>query len=417
MPRWLRFLVALVVIIAALGSWIELGASRPPDVTIVSAPVSIGPVTRWLVATGTLNAVKTVDIGTQVSGFIESLGTDFDRIVREGQVVARIDPAIYDANLREARAALAQAQSDVAVSASAVRDAQEKLTRIEALWKSHLETQADLDAAHATFREATADRDAAVAAVSEARAAVHKAQVDLDHTVIRSPVPGVVVARNVDVGQTVAATLQSPTLFTVADLRHMQLEAEIDESDIGQVHRGEHATFTVDAYPGAVFPGVVSQVRLQPIDEQTTAGAGVAAAAGTVVRYTTIITVDNADQRLRPGMTATIALTIGERTSVLRVPNNAIAFRPANDVLDALGETPPASRGPASPTVWRDVARRLVPVPVGIGLVGEEYTELVGAPLKAGDQVVTSALIPRASFLRARSPLMPQRPSWRRFRR
>ena len=417
MPRWLRFAVALGVVIAALGSWIVLGASRAPDVQVVTAPVSVGPVERQLVATGTLEAVETVDIGTQVSGLIQSLGTDFDKIVRGGQVVARIDPAIYQADLARARAALEEARSDVAVAAAAERDAREKLTRTRALWTRHLETQADLDTARLTLGETTANRAAATAIVNQAQASVTTAQVNLDHTIIRSPVPGVVVARNVDVGQTVAAALQSPTLFTVADLRHMQLEAEIDESDIGGVHEGEHATFTVDAYPGRRFTGVVSQVRLQPVAEQTTAGGGVSAAAGTVVRYTTILAVDNADARLRPGMTATIDLTIGERASALRVPNNALAFRPAADVLAALDEAPPLPRGARATAVWRDVDGRLEPTKVGVGLVGQEFTEIVGGPLKAGDRVVTSALIPHAGFLRARSPLMPQRPSWRRFRR
>ena len=417
MPRWLRFAVAFAVLAAALGSWIAFGASRPPDVHVVTAPVTVGPVARRLVATGTLDAVTTVDVGTQVSGFIQSLGTDYDQIVRAGQVVARIDPSIYQADAAAARAALEQARSNVGVAAAGVRDAQEKLTRVQALAKDRLETQADLDAARTAFREATATRAAAAASVTQAQAALATARVDLDHTIIRSPVTGVVVARNVEVGQTVAATLQSPTLFTIADLRHMQLEADIDESDVGSVHAGERATFTVDAYPGQTFDAVVSQVRLQPESEQTSAGTGVATPVGTVVRYTTILSVDNADERLRPGMTATLVLTTGERDAALRVPNDALAFRPANDVLDALGERPPASSPAQVPTVWRDVGGRLEPTRVRVGLVGQQYTQLVGGALHAGDHVVTSALIPRAGFLSARSPLVPERPRFRRFRR
>ncbi len=424
MRRALGLTLAVAVVLVA-AAWLVLRADAPPDVRVVTARVTTGPVVRRVIATGTLEAVTTAEIGSQISGRIAALDADFDSAVRRGEIVARLDPSTYEARLAQARAALAKAQADARHARVTVRDARTRLTRTEQLARRRLVTRADLDAARTAINQAAADQAGADAQVVLARASLNQAQVNLDHTVIRSPIDGVVIARSVEVGQTVAATMSSPTLYTVADLDHMQVEADVDESDIGRVRRDEPATFQVDAYPDHEFRGTVAEVRLDPIEEATASNNGRPSAAGKIVRYTTIITVDNTDHTLRPGMTATIAMTVGERQDAMRIPNNALTFRPSGDVLDAIGQSPAsadasAAAGPARrgfTRVWRYREGRFEPVAVTVGLVGAEYAELVGGSLRPGEAVVTSAILPRATASQSRSPLVPQRRRFFRRRR
>ncbi|HZM52138.1 MAG TPA: efflux RND transporter periplasmic adaptor subunit, partial [Vicinamibacteria bacterium] len=233
------------------------------------------------------------------------------------QVIARLETSTFDARLSQARANLVAARANVEKARATVSDTKQKYDRAKELSAQQLLPQSDLETAKSNYEGAVASIQGAEAAVAQAAAAVQQSQVDLTHTVIRAPIDGVVVARNVDVGQTVAASLQAPTLFVIAnDLTHMQVNASIDEADIGRVHTGQDVTFHVDAYPNETFTGRVEQVRLQPITVQN------------VVTYNTLIAVDNPGGRLMPGMTATVSLIIQKREDVLRLPAAALRFRP-----------------------------------------------------------------------------------------
>jgi HlyD family secretion protein len=383
---------------------------RKIDVEVTTAPVTMGSIDRRIVATGTLQAVTTVDVGTQVSGVIQSLEADFNSTVRSGQVLARLDSASYEADLRAAQAALAQAKADALRLTTATDDTRRKLERAEQLFSQQLIAQSDLDAARIAAASANADLKAAESQVVQAEAAVHEAGVNLEHTIIRSPIDGIVVTRDVDVGQTVAASFQSPELFAIAaDLRHMQLQVDVDESDVGGLSPGEPATFSVDSYPDATFTGRVLEVRLQPIVEQTAAASTAAGAssptgaAGSLVSYATIVDVANPDERLRPGMTALVILGGSRRDNAIRIPNGALAFRPPPQVLRSLGEpnvlaatdaTTRAQDGDGQAgQVWRYDGSQFMPVAVRTGLSDDGWTELVSGPLRSGDLLVTGASV------------------------
>jgi HlyD family secretion protein len=310
------FIFAGGLAVLGAGAWLALRGSGTA-VAYTTAPVERGDIVDVVGATGTLQAVTTVQVGSQVSGTVESLAADFNSQVRNGQVVARLDPSLFDARLQQARANLTAAQANTERSRAAVEDARLKYDRAQKLHAEQLLPEADLETARTNHQAAVAQVRASQAAASQAVAAVRQAQVDLGHTVIKAPIDGVVVARNVDVGQTVAASLQAPVLFVIArDLSQMQVNASIDEADIGRVQAGQKVTFRVDAYPSETFTGRVEQVRLQPITVQN------------VVTYNTIIGVDNPGGRLMPGMTATVSVVIQERPDALRLPATALRFRP-----------------------------------------------------------------------------------------
>ena len=309
-------LIGLAVVVLAVAAGLVL-RGRAAEVHYLTATVDRGDVLDVVGATGTLQAVTTVQVGSQVSGTIQSLYADFNSVVRKGQVLARLDPSLLQARLGQTQAALVSAQANVERSRATLEDARQKLARAQKLFAEQLLPEADLETARATHAEAAAQLKASQAAVTQAAANVRQAQVDMAHTVIAAPIDGVVVARNVDVGQTVAASLQAPVLFVIAnDLSRLQVSASIDEADVGRVRAGQEATFRVDAFPNEVFTGTVEQVRLQPITLQN------------VVTYTTIIGVDNPGQRLMPGMTATVSVIVDRRDDVLRIPSAALRFRP-----------------------------------------------------------------------------------------
>ena len=290
-----------------------------------------------------------MQIGSQVSGNISYLGADFNSIVKQGQIIARLDPSLLQAQLEQSRANVLRSQADVAQSEAnlsrarvALLDAQQKYARAKQLDAKGLEPQADLDAAKIAVDSAQSSLQSAEAAVNSSKASVgqsqanfNQAQVNLDHTIITSPVDGIVTQRSVDVGQTVAASMQAPTLFIIAvDLTKLQVSANIDEADIGRIRPGQRATFRVDAYPTDTFEGTVAQVRLQPVVVQN------------VTTYATIINAPNSDLKLRPGMTATLRVEVSQKTDVLRVPSAALRFRPSSDVFAALNQpVPPEALG------------------------------------------------------------------------
>lgn len=330
-----RWLVGLALLLAVGAGVLYAGLrGRGPSTAFVTASVDRGDILSVVGATGALEAVTTVQVGSQVSGNIQSLHADFNSHVARGEVIARLDPSLFQARLEQARANRASARANVDRARAQLVDAELQLRRARELADQALLAPSELDTAVANQRAAEAQLKAAEAAVEQAAASVNQAEVDLRHTVIQAPIDGVVVARNVDVGQTVAASLQAPTLFVIAeDLRRMQVKASIDEADVGRVRAGQEVEFRVDAYPEEVFKGRVEQVRLQPQVVQN------------VVTYDTIIAVDNADERLMPGMTATVSVVVERREGVLRVPAAALRFRPAGFDLEAFRRQMQAQRG------------------------------------------------------------------------
>jgi HlyD family secretion protein len=419
MTRSWPFRASLIVIGLVAIAAITRTVWRAADVQVSTAAVTDGPMTRRIVATGSLQAVTTVEVGSQESGIVQSLLVDYNAFVHAGDVVARLDPALYDAQyqsaqaaLGEAEAATAQARAIVAGYRTAVEDAQTKLTRAQSLAARDLIPRSDLDAARIAADEADADLSAGLATVvqadagvTQAKAALQQAAVNVDHTIIRSPIDGIVVDRDVDVGQTLAASVQSPVLFRIAaDLTRMQVQVNVDESDVGGLAEGESAAFSVETFPGEMFHGTVSQVRLQPVTETAATATAVSAVAqpaqttsvATVVSYTAIVDVANPDQRLRPGMTAEVVLSGTPRDHVVRIPNTALSFRPPPDVLKAIGEREPViahAKEQGLREVWEYDGRQFKAIGVHAGLYDDGWTELVSGDVRAGDVLVTSASI------------------------
>jgi HlyD family secretion protein len=330
-----------ILVIAVIGAgvaayYMRRGGGEP---TVNTLPITRGQIIDVVASTGTLQAVTTVQVGTQVSGTIEQLGADFNSIVHKGQVIARLDPSLLQAQVEQARANLVKSRADLDRNKVALDDANQKYTREKELAARNLVAQSDLDAAKVAVDSAQAQLQSSQATVSQAQASLNQAQVNLDHAVIASPIDGIVIQRSVDVGQTVAASLSSPTLFVIAaDLTKMQVNATIDEADVGRIRPGQHVTFRVDAYPTDDFVGTVSQVRLQPVVVQN------------VTTYGTIIDVPNNDLKLKPGMTANLRVEIARRDDTLRVPNAALRFRPTPDIFAALNQ-------PVPPEAMRTTAR------------------------------------------------------------
>ena len=315
-----------------------------PEIQVNTSPITRGDILDTVGASGTLQAVTTVQVGSQVSGNIAYLGADFNSIVKKGQVIAKLDPSLFDAQLQQARANLQQAranlnksQSDLDRAKVMLTDAEQKYTRAKELSAKQLLPQSDLDAAKIAVDSAQASLDSAQAtvtqtqaAVSQSQATVNQNQVNLDHATIEAPIDGIIIQRSVDVGQTVAASMQAPTLFIIAaDLTKMQVNANIDEADVGRIRPGQHVTFKVDAYPTDTFEGIVSQIRLQPV------------VVSNVTTYGTVIDVPNAQLKLKPGMTANVKVEIAKRSNVLRVPAAALRFRPTLDMFATLSQTVP----------------------------------------------------------------------------
>ena len=325
----LTWIVILLIIVGAGGA-VFYANRGDKESQVTTLKVSRGDIVDAVGATGTLQAVTTVTVGSQVSGIVSELDADFNDIVKKDQVIAKLDPALLQTALETANANLVNAQANLEKQKAAVDDANTKLRRTNDLFVKQLETKADLDAADATAKQAVATQKSMESQIVQAQAAVDKAKVDLDHTVITSPIDGIIIKRSVDRGQTVAASMSAPEIFIIAaDLTKMQVNANIDESDVGRMRPGEVVTFRVDAYPGEVFKGSVNQVRLNPTTVQN------------VVTYSTIIDVPNPDFRLKPGMTANLNVEIARRSNVLRVPNAALRFRPTQDIFDALKQPMP----------------------------------------------------------------------------
>jgi HlyD family secretion protein len=383
-----------------------------PDAAVITAVVSRGDIVDTVVATGALEAVTTVQVGSQLSGTVQALYADFNSIVHKGEVLARLEPSLYQSQVEQADANLRRSQADLDRLAVTVDDANTQLKRARELFDRTLIPRTDLEAAEVQARSAEAQQNSSAAQVTQARAALNQAKVSLEKTVITAPIDGFVVARSVDVGQTVAASLQAPTLYVIAaDLTKMRVNAGVDESDVGRVQTGQAVTFHVDAYPTETFTGTVAQVRLNPILQQN------------VVTYATVIDVPNAELKLKPGMTATVNIETARRDSVLRIPAGALRFKPTAEMLTALGRpassldvkparsaaVPSASGG--SGRVWLDEDGKFAAREVRTGLTNGALTELVGDDVSEGTKVVINVSIsqPRAATTAA-NPLFSTTP-------
>jgi HlyD family secretion protein len=330
MKKLVIAVIAIGAVAASVGAYRNYrNSGREPEV--LTAPVSRGDIIDSVGATGTLEAVTTVQVGTQVSGTISELHADFNSIVRKGQVMARLDPSLFETQIEQARANLVRSQAEVERLRVSLEDAQTKLRRAEDLSARQLIPRSELETAQVNVKATNAQLRSAQAQMTQAQASLNQSQVNLEHTVITAPIDGIVIARNVDVGQTVAASMQAPTLFLLAaDLTKMQVNANIDEADVGRIRPGQRVQFRVDAFPTDEFSGTVSQIRLQPVVVQN------------VVTYATVIDVPNAELKLKPGMTANVTIEIARRTDVVRIPAAALRFRPTPEIFAALGQEPPA---------------------------------------------------------------------------
>lgn len=362
-------LLALVVALAAGGAWYAQKKSAPaaPKYSIVE--VQRGDLTVTVSATGTLNPVVSVLVGSQVSGVIQRLNADFNSLVKKGQVIAQIEASLFQTQVAQARANLHSTEAMRDKAAVAVRDAQRQLERVTELRGKSLVSDSELDAARFAHESATVELRVREAAIAQAQAALEQAQVSLAHTTIYAPIDGVVVSRDVDVGQTVAASMQAPTLFTIAqDLTRMQIETEVDEAFIGVVREGQPVKFSVFAYPSRSFSGQVAQVRLKPKIESG------------VVKYNCVLVVDNQDLMLKPGMTATVTIDVDKREKILKVPNAALRYVPELPPEEIKKLRAELKRGEA--LLWVVNPAGLESVRVQTGLVGDKETEVTGAVLE-----------------------------------
>jgi HlyD family secretion protein len=388
---WIGLIVVAAILILLLWRY----CSGPGDASYQTAIVTRGPITQAVTATGTLNPVVNVQVGSQVSGNIAKLFADFNSQVKAGQVVAQIDPAIFEATVT-------QAEGDLASAQAALELARANATRTQDLVRKQNSAQADLDQAMATLHQAEAN-------VKIKQGALAKAKADLDHCTITSPIDGVVISRSVDVGQTVAASLQAPVIFAIAnDLSKMQIDSNVAEADVGVVAVDQNVDFSVDAFPSRTFHGKVVQVRNAPITVQN------------VVTYDTVIGVSNDDLKLKPGMTANVSIVIAHKDDVVKVPNGALRYRPADATPEPRRSPPPGATrsggpgrsGTGSPprdqrterTVYVLRGNRAQPVKAKTGISDGVTTEVTEG-LNAGDKVITAQLnAPNATNSPAANP-------------
>ena len=407
----------LAVLLAAIGALTAFKFESGKAPQYYTEKVQQGDIQNVVQATGSITAVTTVQVGSQVSGTIQKLYADFNSHVTQGQIIAQIDPALFQgallqakADLQDAVATLATAKASLAKAQATETQTHQDYTRYDELAKDGVVPQQQFDTAKAAWQSAAADVNAAQATITQDQAVVQQktaavtvAQTNLDYTTIRSPIDGTVVARSVDVGQTVAASLQAPTLFTIAkDLTKMQVYVSTDESDVGMIQIGQTATFTVDAFPNETFKGQVSQVRLNATTVQN------------VVTYTTVVDFDNPQMKLFPGMTAYVNVPVAQAQNVVKVPNGALRFRPQTTQVRNSTGAGKAAKDPTIATVWKLAAdKSLQPVQIKLGITDHTFTQLakvMNGSLNVGDQLVTgSATSTQSKPASASTPSMGSR--------
>lgn len=393
---------ALAVMVLLLAAWSAIGlagcdAFQKKSVQYLTAKVDRSTVVAKVSATGILNAIVTVQVGSQDSGRINSLLVDFNSVVKKGQLLATIDPALYHAALEMAKANVLAAEGNLVRARATAKNSALQFKRNTGLAAQNIVAQADLDTSQAQAEADEAQVKASEGALAQARAALQQAQLNLGYTRIVSPVDGIVVSRNVDLGQTVAAAFTAPTLFLIAeDLTKMQIDTSIAEADVGRLRAGMAATYTLDGYPGQVFQGKILQVRFNP----TT--------ISNVVTYDAVVDVDNKKWLFKPGMTANVTIVTTTATDVLRVANAAIRFQPpgvqaatpaatqgptaTQAVSNAPGATAVQTQSPGEQVVW--VLKDATPHRARFrpGISDGTYTEVISGDLREGDVVITDVL-------------------------
>ena len=378
MKKKIIILSIIAIVIIAMGIFFYLRGNGN-NMAYKTEKVSRGEINALVTATGTVNAVTTVSVGTQVSGTIKRLMVDYNSPVKKGQLLAQIDPSNVQAQVDQANANLWSAKATMEKAAVATLDARRTLLRNKDLFAQNFIARSDLDTAETNAQSAEAQQKVTNAQVGQAQAALKIAETNLQYTNILSPVDGTVISRSVDVGQTVAASFQTPTLFSIAqDLTKMQIDTNVDEADIGKVQVGQTVSFTVDAYPDTIFIGKVAVVRNAPIT------------VSNVVTYDVVIQVDNSQLKLKPGMTANVSITIETRKDVLRIPNSALRFKPAE--IKGKSEKTPDKQRMKGTKVWILENDKPKPVKVNIGLSDGNYTEISAGELKEGQEIITDSL-------------------------
>ncbi len=417
MKKKLLFFAISVVIIVGLSGYYFLSAEKTEEIQYRFEKVTKGDIQVVVTATGTLSAVTTVQVGSQVSGILSKINVDFNDPVKKDQIIAQIDPTFLEASVRDAEASLQRSKAQY-------NESKRSFERTKTLLAKNLSSQADYDAALTQYESNSAAR-------KQAEAQLERAKINLRYATIKSPIDGVVISRAVDVGQTVAASFSAPTLFTIAnDLTKMQVQASVDEADIGKVDDGQEVTFTVDAYPEQTFKGTVRQVRLSPKLEQN------------VVNYTVIIDVPNPDMKLMPGMTATVTILVTKKEGVLKVPTTALRFNPLQEQIEIRKDSSKTSSADDSARAERrkqfmnrmqqegggsfdsqamqkrmmlrgggkiyilNKNKKLEPIMVRTGLSDGTYTEIVRGKVDEGQEIVIGTIAQKTNS--TRSPLTGQ---------
>jgi len=379
-------IIAIAILAAGTAAGIIFGCgARKDTLSIDTATVEKGSISRTITATGTIEAVTTVEVGTQVSGVIEKLYADFNSIVKKGQLLAKLDETMLRASLDQSKATLMDAEADLAFQKN-------NYQRMKSLYDKELVAQADFDQVEYNYKRA-------VASMANAKASLERNQVNLDYASIYSPIDGVVLNCAVEEGQTVAASFNTPTLFTIAnDLTRMEVQADVDEADIGQVRMEQKVEFTVDAFPGETFTGTVTEIRLQP------------AIASNVVTYTVIINAPNPDKKLMPGMTASVTVILAESKNVTTIPVKAMKFTPPDNLEPGIVATD--NRKEKGTQVWVYNGKQMKPRTVETGLTDGSHIEITSG-LKPGEEVVIAvkeATEDASPVKQTSSPFVPKRP-------
>lgn len=404
MKRWIITIIVLLVLIVAAGGGWSVWKKKTTAAGFRTALVEEGSIVQIVRATGTIQPITLVQVGTQVNGPVRKLFVDYNSQVKAGDLVAQIDPTVYEARLAQDQANFLQSEAAVEQAQAQLSKADKELARSKELARRDMLSTAELDAAVANRDTLAAQLKVALAGVEQGKASLRLSKANLDYTTIRSPINGIVIARNVNEGQTVVASMSAQVLFTIAaDLRNIQAEASIPESEIGKISVGQPVTFTVDAYE-TVFTGTVSTIRLA------------AATVQNVVTYPVVILAQNPDSKLFPGMTANISCEVARRNDILKLPNAALRYRPVDEL-----KTPQKrdkSKGRRSgPRVWvqKPGIARPVPVDIETGITDGMFTELKSSgQLKDGDEVIVGSAVNDAAAAKPVNPFTPTSPGGRR---
>jgi len=380
MKKYLIILAAIILVCGIAGYFFY---KRAPEVSYKTAAIERGTIVSTVAATGNLSAVTTVQVGTQVSGTIQKLYVDFNSRVKKGQPIAEIDPSLFNASVAQAQGSYLSAEANLQKARVTLADAERTFKRYKKMLADGIISQGDFDATETAVQSSSAAVKAAEGALVQSRGSLMQAKTNLRYSVIRSPVDGVVISRAIDVGQTVAASFSTPTLFTIAqDLTKMQIEVSADEADISRIQLDQDASFTVDSYPEQTFRGKVIQIRSAPVITQN------------VVTYVVVVNVNNSDLKLKPGMTANVSIEVAKKVDVLKLPPAALRFKPKTKGEETKTKEVRSGGRKGGSTLQVYILRegKPVAVPVKTGIANNSSIELVESTLKEGDAVIVEQI-------------------------